>query len=488
VKKFISGTTEIVIFEQKTDTITYITSPEGLTAIVVASSNTAGREWYWVFTDHLGSITALVRNSDGEKLEMSYDAWGNRRDPATWETYTNNMPTFITDRGYTGHEHLDEFSLINMNGRMYDPQTTRFLSPDPFITDPGNPAGYNPYAYVLNNPLKYTDPSGYVVDPVSIAAYIIAAAIIYSNAAKINGDPATGKYEWDLTKWFGKDKPGFGGIGFMSNSSFTNSTYFVSISPTNGSGGTVGYNTQYGWGSGSSPQNMYFPNHNSGASEAAAVNSIASSQSNYNHMAAYADNYMDMLAAKVMRGYGGNWLPGIEVVWNGKYGSGRISGGVPDWWGKPRIPYFVTNTLLKGIPVAYSIEFTGAAESGGASTLSPWGGILITRGPDKWNYKNFSSAGVGGGWISASAMGVGYAYFYTGDVNNFSMKTFEGWGNNLNVSADIGFAVGENVSWVENPNARGEFLIGLGLGAGFGVGPTFISGQYTRQMTHIYWK
>ncbi len=293
----------IIFADQTTKTINYITSPEGLTAIVVASSNTAGREWYWVFTDHLGSITALVRNSDGEKLEMSYDAWGNRRNPATWETYTNNMPTFITDRGFTGHEHLDEFSLINMNGRLYDPQTTRFLSPDPIIADPGNPAGYNPYAYVLNNPLKYTDPSGYVVDPVSIAAYVIAAAIIYSSAARANGNLATGSYEWDFTKWWGKDKPGFGGIGYSTNSSFTNSTYFVSINPTNGSGGTLGYNTQYGWGSGSSPQDMYFPNYNSGVSEVAAVNNIASSQGNYNQMAVYVDNFMDKLAEKVMGGY-----------------------------------------------------------------------------------------------------------------------------------------------------------------------------------------
>jgi RHS repeat-associated protein len=284
--------------KQKTDTITYITSPEGLTAIVVASSNTKGREWYWVFTDHLGSITALVRNSDGQEFEMSYDAWGNRRDPATWETYTSNMPSFITDRGFTGHEHLDEFTLINMNGRMYDPQTARFLSPDPIIADPGNPAGYNPYAYVLNNPLKYTDPSGYVVDPVSIAAYVIAAAIIYSSAARANGNLATGSYEWDFTKWWGKDKPGFGGIGFSTNSSFTNSTYFVSINPTNGGGGSVGYNTQYGWGSGSSPQDMYFPNYNSGASEAAAVNSIANagnisfSSSQVNYMDALMNNTM----------------------------------------------------------------------------------------------------------------------------------------------------------------------------------------------------
>jgi RHS repeat-associated protein len=296
-KKYISGTTEIIIFEQKTDTITYITSPEGLTAIVVASSNAGGREWYWVFTDHLGSITTFVRNSDGQKYEMSYDAWGNRRNPATWETYTSNMPAFITDRGYTGHEHLDEFFLINMNGRMYDPQTTRFLSPDPVIADPGNPAAFNPYAYVLNNPLRYTDPSGYFVDPVSITAYIIAGAILYSSYAKQNADPKTGKWDWNFTNWFKKDRPGFT-IGTITNTSFTSTTFFVSANFHNGTNSTFGYNTQYGWGTGNSPQNMYFPNHNSGTSEAAAVNNIASA-GNYNFSSSQG-SYMDALIYNTM--------------------------------------------------------------------------------------------------------------------------------------------------------------------------------------------
>ena len=282
--------------KQKTDTITYITTPEGLSAIVVASSNTAGREWYWVFADHLGSITTLVRNSDGQKFEMSYDACkvklgfcecsetktlvepisyeargreGNRRDPNTWENYNYNMPSFITDRGYTGHEHLDEFILINMNGRMYDPETARFLSPDVVIADPSNPASYNPYAYVLNNPLKYTDPSGYVVDPVSIAAYIIAGAILYSSYAKQNADPATGKWDWNFTNWSSEDKPGWM-LGITINTSFTNTTFFASMNWSNGSNTTLGYNTQYGWGGGSAPQNMYFPDESTAVSETSA--------------------------------------------------------------------------------------------------------------------------------------------------------------------------------------------------------------------------
>jgi RHS repeat-associated protein len=55
---------------------------------------------------------------------------------------------------------LDEFALINMNARLYDPVVGMFLSPDNYIQAPGNTQNYNRYAYCLNNPLKYTDPSG----------------------------------------------------------------------------------------------------------------------------------------------------------------------------------------------------------------------------------------------------------------------------------------------------------------------------------------
>ena len=58
------------------------------------------------------------------------------------------------------HEHLDEFGLINMNGRVYDPKLACFLSPDPVISDAGNWLDYNRYSYAWGNPLKYCDPTG----------------------------------------------------------------------------------------------------------------------------------------------------------------------------------------------------------------------------------------------------------------------------------------------------------------------------------------
>lgn len=48
-----------------------------------------------------------------------------------------------------------------MNGRIYDPLAGRFLSPDPVVQFPNNSQNFNRYSYVLNNPLSYTDPSGY---------------------------------------------------------------------------------------------------------------------------------------------------------------------------------------------------------------------------------------------------------------------------------------------------------------------------------------
>lgn len=56
-----------------------------------------------------------------------------------------------------------QFDLINMNGRLYDPILGRMLSPDVVIQDEQSSQAYNRYSYCFNNPLRFTDPSGYVV-------------------------------------------------------------------------------------------------------------------------------------------------------------------------------------------------------------------------------------------------------------------------------------------------------------------------------------
>ncbi|MDO5314893.1 MAG: RHS repeat-associated core domain-containing protein [bacterium] len=98
---------------------------------------------------------------NGDAVEQSNTPCGARRRNTTDFGYDNVSHTF--DRGYTLHEHYDEFDLINMNGRLYDPVLGRMLSPDIAIQDEHNAQAYNRYSYCFNNPLRYTDPSGYVV-------------------------------------------------------------------------------------------------------------------------------------------------------------------------------------------------------------------------------------------------------------------------------------------------------------------------------------
>jgi RHS repeat-associated protein len=143
--------------------IYYINCPYGLVAINIRQKvNGVERDsLYFVDTDHIGSILALIRNNGSQAAEYSYDEWGRRRRPSNWNLYDSIPDLGFIDRGYTGHEHYDQFGLIDMNGRVYDPTIGRFLSPDPVIQSPDYTQNYNSYSYCLNNPLRYSDPSGF---------------------------------------------------------------------------------------------------------------------------------------------------------------------------------------------------------------------------------------------------------------------------------------------------------------------------------------
>ena len=145
-----AGDYEMVTEGSVTKQLYYLGGNNGLVAVYVKQSGQSDKIYY-AHKDHLGSVVKLTDNAGTEVFKASYDVWGRR-------TVANN--TFKFHRGYTGHEHLDEFKLIDMNGRMYDPLLARFLSPDPFVQMPDFSQNFNRYTYCLNNPLIYTDPDG----------------------------------------------------------------------------------------------------------------------------------------------------------------------------------------------------------------------------------------------------------------------------------------------------------------------------------------
>lgn len=127
----------------------------------VLIKNSSGSRVCNILRDHLGSVRYVTDFNGTVLQEQSYDAWGRLRNPSTRTIYTaENMPELILGRGYTGHEHLPWFGLVNMNARLYDPMLCRFLSPDLFIQYPDLSQNFNRYLYAMNNPFRYTDESG----------------------------------------------------------------------------------------------------------------------------------------------------------------------------------------------------------------------------------------------------------------------------------------------------------------------------------------
>ena len=162
---------------ERIDTTQYYYLDGGV--IYVKQGGGAGQAYY-ALTDHLGSYTRLYTMAGDSVLIASYDPWGNR-------TTTKNTLKF--HRGFTGHEHLTTYGVINMNGRMYDPTVGRFLAPDNFVQMPDFSQSFNRYSYCLNNPLKYTDPSGELLG-VDDWLIVAIATGVFTGAmnAKMGGD------------------------------------------------------------------------------------------------------------------------------------------------------------------------------------------------------------------------------------------------------------------------------------------------------------
>jgi RHS repeat-associated protein len=142
----------------------YVNAPTGRVAIYTQTYDQhtfqTTYDTKYCHRDHLGSVD-VVTDSTGAVVERdSFDAWGFRR-TTDWQSQRPIGSTSIVSRGFTDHEELDSLGLVNMNGRIYDPGLGRFMSADPFVQAPQVTQSYNRYSYVLNNPLSFTDPSGF---------------------------------------------------------------------------------------------------------------------------------------------------------------------------------------------------------------------------------------------------------------------------------------------------------------------------------------
>ena len=147
----------------------------------------------YMLKDHLGSSSLLMDNATTITQVFGFDEWGLRRDAKDMSALTEselvNFDNSLTKRGFTGHEMVDELHIVHMNGRIYDARWGRFLQADPHIQAPTDVQSYNRYAYVRNNPLNATDPSGYFFVPMLVGA---AVGYMFGQMAQMTGIQAFG--------------------------------------------------------------------------------------------------------------------------------------------------------------------------------------------------------------------------------------------------------------------------------------------------------
>ncbi len=138
----------------------YIMTPTGIAAVMTFDGASTWSTQYW-HKDHLGSVSVVTDATGAVTERLAYEPYGKRRNVnGTTDTYGTLVAT-STDRGYTGQEEMDEVGLVNMNGRIYDPALSRFMSADSTVPHPNNPQSFNRYSYTRNNPLRAVDPTGF---------------------------------------------------------------------------------------------------------------------------------------------------------------------------------------------------------------------------------------------------------------------------------------------------------------------------------------
>jgi RHS repeat-associated protein len=112
------------------------------------------------------SLVTISDPTDGSKVKViekrSYDAFGHVRNPDWTEAFLDGIEPAQLEQGYTGHDDDRDFGLVNMKGRLYDSTLGRFITPDPNVDGANASQAWNRYAYVSNNPLRHTDPTGFL--------------------------------------------------------------------------------------------------------------------------------------------------------------------------------------------------------------------------------------------------------------------------------------------------------------------------------------
>jgi RHS repeat-associated protein len=127
-------------------------------------SGTADGTWFYL-ANHIGTSSVVVDATAQQVNQLVYEPYGTllRERSSGFDTVTHK---------FTGQEEDEESGLIYYGSRYYDPISARFITPDSIVPSGGlSPQALNRFAYVQNNPLRYIDRTGHLMEENPFEAY-----------------------------------------------------------------------------------------------------------------------------------------------------------------------------------------------------------------------------------------------------------------------------------------------------------------------------
>jgi RHS repeat-associated protein len=140
---------------------------------------------YFYIKNLQGDVTHVVDINNNIIVEYFYDAYGNVLDISG--SHKTTLGEYNSMR-YRSYYYDIESSLYYLQSRYYNPEIGRFISSDGLLGQLGNVQSHNMYAYCANNPVMYSDISGYAPKWIDTLAWIgvglvVAAAVVLTAGA-----------------------------------------------------------------------------------------------------------------------------------------------------------------------------------------------------------------------------------------------------------------------------------------------------------------
>ena len=166
---FAGGLFQAVVEPDQTIAKYLVPGPDGVVAQMTRTTPEGGfasERWSYLHPDHLGSPRLVTDENGAVEEEVMFDPWGAVRSATDWTQPAKSLDdSSRIGLDYTGHDERLSSDLVNMNARYFDTRIGRSLSADTIIPNPLDSQSHNRFAYVLNNPLSYTDPTGHAPEP-----------------------------------------------------------------------------------------------------------------------------------------------------------------------------------------------------------------------------------------------------------------------------------------------------------------------------------